>query len=318
MNIVFMGSGEFAVPTLRALAKVAQVRAVYTQPDRPAGRHLQLRPPPVKVEALELGLPVHQPERCRDPEVAAQIQALQPDALVVAAYGQIVPQAILDLPRLGPINLHASLLPKYRGAAPIHWALIRGEKQTGVTTFFMTAGLDAGPLLLQRALRIEPDDNVLTLEGKLSQVGAFLMLETLDLLAEERLRAVPQDELLVTLAPKLSKRDGQIDWSAPACALDCFVRGTYPFPGAHTFFRGGRVKVHKAKLADRQANDAAPGEVVGLTPDGVFVQAGRGVLELVELQPASKPRMSAADFANGHRLAKGMAFDSQPEGAPSS
>lgn len=312
MRIVFMGSGEFAVPTLRALAKVVQVQAVYTQPDRPAGRHLQLRPPPVKIEALELGLPIFQPERCRDPRVVAQIEGLHPDALVVAAYGQIVPQIILDLPRLGPINLHASLLPKYRGAAPIHWAIIMGEKQTGVTTFFMNSGLDTGPLLLQRAIRIEPDDHVLTLEGKLSQVGALLMLETLDLLAEERLRAVPQDELLVTHAPKLKKPDGEIDWNKAAADLSCFVRGTYPFPGAHTFCQGIRLKVHQVAVSDPTVRDAAPGEIVGLTHDRVFVQSGQGVLELIEVQPDSKPRMPASDFANGHRLAKGMVFERQP------
>lgn len=309
MKIVFFGTGEFAVPTLRALAKVADVKAVYTQPDRPAGRHLKLTSPPVKLEANALDLPLFQPERCTDQEVVSHIQRLKPDAITVAAYGQIIPQSILDIPRLGPINLHASLLPKYRGAAPIHWAIINGEKQTGVSTFFMDAGMDSGPLLLQHAIRIEKDDSVLTVEGKLAQVGSFLMLETLDLLAQERLRAVKQDELLVSKAPKLRKSDGLIDWRKSAEALDCFVRGTYPFPGAFTHNNGHRLKILHATVADKES-EGPSGQIVGITKDSILVQTGKGVLTLHEVQPASKPKMNAADYARGYHLSKGDMLES--------
>lgn len=304
MNIIFMGSGEFAVPTLRALAKVAVVCAVYTQPDRPAGRHLQVTAPPVKEEALSLGLPLEQPGKLNEPGEIKKVEALQPDAIIVAAYGQLIPQAILDIPRLGPINLHASLLPKYRGAAPIHWAIMRGERQTGITTFSMDAGLDTGPLLLQRAIRIEADDTVLTVESKLAQVGSLLVLETLDLLAEERLRSIPQDELLTSKAPKLSKEDGQIQWSKSAQELHNFVRGTFPYPGAFTLFEGLRLKLHRSHVADDSTTGRA-GEVVGITQNQLFIQTGKGVLELSEVQPASKPRMNAGDFARGYHLSRG-------------
>ncbi len=309
MKIVFMGSGIFAVPMLRALAKVVEIQGVFTQPDRPSGRHLKLTPPPVKEEAVHLNLPIFQPETLKTPEVVEQLQDFKPDAIVVGAYGQIIPQNILDIPRLGPINLHASLLPKYRGAAPIHWAIMNGEKQTGVSTFFMEAGVDTGPILLQKAIRIEPDDNVITVESKLAQIGSFLMLETLDLLSEERLRAVQQDDSIATLAPKLKKEDGQVDWSKEALQLDCFVRGTCPFPSAYTFINDHRLKIHKANMVDESSIEGNPGEIVGLTHEVILVQTGRGVIELSEVQPASKDRMGAGDFANGYHLEKGMLFD---------
>lgn len=308
MKIVFMGSGIFAVPMLRALAKVVEIQGVFTQPDRPAGRHLKLTPPPVKEEAESLDLPIFQPETLKTPEITDQIKEFHPDAIVVGAYGQIIPQDILDVPRLGPINLHASLLPKYRGAAPIHWAIINGERQTGVSTFFMDAGVDTGPILLRRAIRIDPDDNVITVESKLAKVGSFLMLETLDLLSQERLRAVRQDDSIATKAPKLKKEDGQVDWSKSAWMLDCFVRGTYPFPGAYTFINDHRLKIHKAEMVDKEAT-GNPGEIVGIAADRILVQAGQGVIELKEVQPASKARMSAGDFAHGYHIEKGMTFD---------
>lgn len=315
MNILFMGSGEFAVPTLRALAKVAKVQAVFTQPDRPAGRHLRLKASAVKQEALHLALPVCQPDRLKDPDVVKQIEGFHPDALVVASYGQIVPKAVLDIPRLGPINLHGSLLPRLRGAAPVQWAILNGERQTGVTTFFMDPGLDSGPLLLQRAIRIEPEDNALTLESKLAQVGSLLMLETLDLLSEERLRAVPQDPELVTTAPKLKRDDGFIPWERTARSLDSFVRGMYPDPGAFTFFGGNRLKVHRARVVDEQ-RVGPPGQIVGLTADAMWVQTGAGVLELLAVQPASRSMMSAGDFARGYRLDKGALLGQLRHNAP--
>jgi len=305
MRLVFVGSGEFAVPTLRALAKVTEVRAVVTQPDRPAGRGLKLKPTPVKEEALRFGLPIHQFEQLREPSVCKHLRAYEPDALMVASYGKIIPQMVLDVPRIGAINLHASLLPKYRGAAPIHWAIIEGEWQTGVTTFFMDAGMDTGPLLMHHAVRVDEDDNVLTLESKLAQVGALLALETLERLSKDALRPVPQDELLASKAPKLQKQDGQIHWRQSAHGLYNFVRGTYPYPGAYTFFGHQRLKVHKAGIAD-EAAEGTPGKVVGTTPGTVLVQTGRGVLELVEVQPASRPRMAAGDFARGYHLEKGQ------------
>ncbi len=303
MKLVFIGSGEFAVPTLRALAKVTQVRAVVTQPDRPAGRGLQLKPTPAKEEAQRFDLPIHQFERLKEPSTCAQLEAYEPDVLVVASYGKIVPQSILDVPRIGAINLHASLLPKYRGAAPIHWAIIEGEWQTGVTTFFMDTGMDTGPLLMHHAVRIDEDDNVLTLESKLAQVGALLMLETLERLSKDALRPVPQDEALATKAPKLKKQDGQINWHKSAHELYNFVRGTYPYPGAYTFLQAQRLKVHSAAIAD-EAAQGTPGEITGVMQNTLLVQTGRGVLELVEVQPASRPRMSAGDFARGQRLGK--------------
>lgn len=304
MKIVFLGSGEFAVPTLRALARVTELQAVVTQPDRPAGRGLSLRPTPVKEEALRLELTLRQYPSLRDAAVAEELRAWTPDALVVAAYGKILPPQLLEIPKLGAINLHASLLPKYRGAAPIHWALIRGERQSGVTTFFMDAGMDSGPLLLQHAVRIEEEDNVLTLESKLAQVGALLVLETLERLTKGDLRPVPQDEALVTFAPKLKKQDGQLFWNEPARALFNRVRGTTPYPGAYTFFEKLRLKVHRARVADEETTGTA-GQVVSVQDESLLVQTGRGVLELLEVQPASRSSMSAGAFARGYRLQPG-------------
>ena len=302
MNLVFMGTPEFAVPTLRLLhASGYPIAAVFTQPDKPAGRGQQLSTPPVKLAALDLGVPVHQPPKIRPPEVFELLKSLEPDAIVIVGYGKIIPQHIIDLPRYGCTNLHASLLPKYRGAAPVNWALVRGETVTGVTTMKIDAGLDTGDMLLRREIPIAPEDDAVTLARKLAEIGAPLMLETLHALEAGTVTPVKQDHSQATLAPILQKEDGLIDWSLPARDIANRVRGLVPWPGAYTRFRGGGMHVWKCRM---QNAECKMGE---LRVEGrrLLVGCGDGALELLEVQLEGKRRISAADFLNGARIQPG-------------
>jgi methionyl-tRNA formyltransferase len=297
--LVFCGTPRFAVPTLEELLAAGfVVSLVVTQPDRPRGRGLELAPSPVKARALELGLPVTQPERIKNnPEFQSHLSSLSPDAIIVVGYGRMIPQWMLDLPRLGNINLHASLLPKYRGAAPIQWAIARGESVTGVTTMRIDSGLDTGDVLLQKETPIAPEDTAETLGPRLAAIGADLVVETLRGLQTGKVQTRPQDNAKATLAPILKKEDGRIDFHRTAQESCNRLRGLQPWPGAFTTFRGKTLQVWAAKLS---TSEAALGELV-VQGDRLLVGCGKSTtLELLELQPEGKKRMPSRDFVHGY------------------
>jgi methionyl-tRNA formyltransferase len=301
MVLIFCGTPRFAVPTLQRLVEAGHsVPLVVTQPDRPRGRGMELAISAVKETAVLLGLPVTQPEKIKNnDDLREQLAALAPDAIIVVGYGRIIPQWMLDLPRLGNLNLHASLLPKYRGAAPIQWAIAQGESVTGVTTMRIDAGLDTGDILLQRELPIAPDDTAETLAPKLATVGADLMVETLQGLESGQTHPIPQDHSKATLAPILTKEDGRIDIQRPAIEIYNRLRGFQPWPGAHTLFRERHLQIHRAHPLN-QSVELAPGQI---SAESTRLLAGCGkntALELIELQPEGKRRMSARDFINGY------------------
>ena len=302
MDLVFCGTPLFAVPTLEKLVCTGfRVRLVATQPDRPSGRGMQLAPSPVKQTALALDLPIAQPEKIKNnDEFRAQLESIKPEAIIVVGYGRIIPQWMIDLPKLGNINLHASLLPKYRGAAPIQWAIATGENVTGVTTMRIDAGLDTGDILLQSEERILPEDTALTLAPRLAQTGAELMISTLVGLKNGAITPRPQDDAKATLAPILKREDGLIDFSHSAVDAWNRLRGFQPWPGAFTSFRGKMLHIHAA----------IPVPAVGVVPpahfaienDRLLMGFAHGTaLEVRELQVEGKKRMSAHDFINGYR-----------------
>jgi methionyl-tRNA formyltransferase len=300
MKLVYMGTPAFAVPTLEELAAASySLLAVFTQPDRPKGRGQSLAMPPVKEAALRLGLPVYQPERIRRPEVVEQIKAFAPDAMVVVGYGQIIPQSILDIPPLGIINVHASLLPKYRGAAPIQWAIARGESTTGVTTMKIDAGLDTGAMLLKWETPIGDAETAIELGDRLAIAGGDLLIRTLEQLTT--LRPEPQDNSLATLAPILKKEDGHVDWLMSAHEILSRVRGFQPWPGCYGFRRGQRLHIWRATAADIAL---APGELRA-KERRLYAGCSGGSLELLEVQSEGKKRMPAAAFLNGNTIEAG-------------
>ena len=293
-----MGSPEFAVPTLRALAETYPVVGVVTQPDRPAGRGRKPTPPPVKQLALELGIPVMQPRRLRAPEAFEQLQAWQPDLIVVAAYGQILRPNVLQLPRYGCINVHASLLPRWRGASPIQHAILHGDAETGITIMLMDEGMDTGPILTQETLPIAPDDTAGTLSPKLSALGARLLLKTLPGYLKGEIHPQPQPEEGVTYAPLLKKEDGRLDFAEPAEALARRVRAFNPWPGTFTEWQGKLLKIHRSHAAAQPSPGAGERLVVEGKP---AIGAGEGVLVLDEVQPAGKKPMPGEVFLRGAR-----------------
>ncbi len=298
-KIVFMGSPEFALPVLRALAEHFTVVGVVTQPDRPAGRGRKLAPPPVKKLAQELGLPFIQPRRLKEPQAMEQLAAWQPDLIVVAAFGQILRRNVLELPPRGCLNVHASLLPRWRGAAPIHAAILHGDRETGITIMQMDPGLDTGPILTQRSTPISETDTAGTLSERLSRLGAALLIETIPGYLSGEIRPRPQDEARATYAPKLAKDAGELDFTRPVEYLARQVRAMHPWPGAYLLWEGNRLRVHRA----------APREVPSPPPAGTrLVHAGLpaiagadGLLLLEEVQPAGKRPMGGKDFLNGAR-----------------
>jgi len=312
MRVLFFGTSDFAVPSLERLAESPRhgVIAVVTQPDRPHGRGLRLQQSPVKRAALARGLPVLQPRRVRSPRFLEKARELRPDALALAAFGQIIPQELLDLPPFGPVNLHASLLPAYRGAAPIQHALLNGDTVTGVTTMWMDATLDTGDILLARQVPIEPEDDAGTLTEKLGRLGADLLLETLDLLEEGRCPRTPQDHSRATSAPAIGQDDARIRWEEPPRRIVGRVRAMAPRPGAFVSLGGRRVKVWRASEPQGLPAPGEPGTVAAVTREGVVVAAEGGAVVLEEVQPESGRRMPAADWARGARLAPGTRFDS--------
>ena len=310
MRLVFLGTPEFAVPTLeRMVAARYEVPLVVTQPDRPRGRGQNAAMPPVKEAALRLELPVYQPERVRRPEAVERLRELAADGMVVVGYGQIIPQAVIDLAPLGIINVHASLLPKYRGAGPIQWAIINGEGRTGVTTMRIDAGLDTGDMLLKAETEIGQDENAIELGKRLAVMGAGLLLETMAGLAAGTIVPEKQDPAQATLAPLLKKEDGVIHWKQPAQAIHNRVRGLQPWPGAYTTFRGQTLHIWESRVAPVTAA-AAAATFQSLKP--LLVACEGSALELVSVQLEGRKRMAAADFANGQRLTENDILGDSP------
>jgi methionyl-tRNA formyltransferase len=306
MKLVFCGTPMFAVPSLERLAAAGfDIQLVVTQPDRPQGRGMTLTVPPVKQSALKLGLPVIQPEKIKkNEEFRAQLEALRPEAIIVVGYGRIIPPWMLQLPPYGNINVHASLLPKYRGAAPVQWAIAQGETVSGVTTMLLNEGLDTGDILLQREMPIRPEDTAVTYAPRLAELGADLIVETLRGLEDKTISPVPQDHAQATLAPILKKEDGLIDFNRTAVEIHNRLCGFQPWPGAYTQFRGKSLKLIAARTEDALAN-LASGEL-RIGDEKLFVGCGqRTVLELLQLQPEGKKAMAAREFINGYRPAAG-------------
>jgi len=304
LHLVFCGTPRFAVPTLEKLVDAGcAVSLVVTQPDRPRGRGLELAHSPVKARALELALPVIQPEAIKqNEEFRSQLGALHPDAIIVVGYGRIIPQWMIDLPRFGNINLHASLLPKYRGAAPIQWAIARGESMTGVTTMRIDAGLDTGDILLQKEVAVAPDDTAETLTPRLAAIGAELMMETLQRLEAGTVHPRQQDHSKSTLAPILRKEDGRIDFQRTAKEICDRLRGFQPWPGAFASFRKKNLHLWSGRPTESKL---AGGELV-VTDDRLIVGCGQATaLELIDVQPEGKKRMPARDFIHGYRPRSG-------------
>jgi methionyl-tRNA formyltransferase len=299
MRLVFLGTPAFAVPSLERLAAGHAVLAAITQPDRPRGRGQREAPSAVKEAALRLGIPVHQPERVRRLEAVEWLRSLAPDVMVIVGYGQIVPQSVIDIAPLGIVNVHSSLLPKYRGAAPVPWAIARGETRTGVTTMRIDAGLDTGDILLAKETEIGPEETAVELNARLAALGADLLIETLEGLEAGRIVPRKQDAAQATFAPLLKKEDGLVDWREAAPSIHNRVRGMQPWPGACTVFRGQTLHIWRAAVG-QASQPALPGSLLCLKP--LTVACGGGALELREVQLEGRRRMSAADFANGHRL----------------
>lgn len=310
MRILFWGTPEFAVPSLLALVGEGfDIVGVVTQPDRPAGRGRHMKPSPVKQAALEEGLTVLTPERPRGEELLSLIGDLRPDVSIVVAYGHILPTEVLELPRLGSLNLHASLLPKLRGAAPVNWAIARGHEETGVTVMRMVEAMDAGPILHQASERILPDETAGELTARLSEVGAEVLVEGLALLSIGAVEEVEQDHDEATYAPKIDRETARIDWSRPALEVANHVRAMDPVPGAWTTLDEAPVKLFRPKVTSEGA-EGISGRVVAANPsDGVLVQAGSGRVLLGEAQPPGSRRMVAGDWINGRGIAVGQTFD---------
>ena len=303
MRVLFYGTPAFALPTLEALLGAHEVVAVITQPDKPAGRGQRLAPPPVKVRAEAAGLPVLQPPRLRDPGWPERLAELRAEVAVVVAFGQILPKAVLDVPTRGSINVHASLLPRYRGAAPIAWAIMRGERETGITTFQMDPGMDTGAMLLRRSTPIGPDETAGELAARLAPLGAEVMLRTLAEL--DTLTPEPQDHAAATLAPRLKKEDGWLRLAEPARALAARVRGCNPWPGAALQAPGGRLVVWRAAVVPHAAT-APPGTLVATGPGALALATGEGLLLPVDVQPENRKAMAWEDFLRGARLGAGQ------------
>lgn len=306
MRVVFMGTPEFAVPSLKALIESEdEVSALVAQPDKPKGRGLKPSSQPTKIIAEEHGIPVLQPSKIRTEEFLNELGNINPDLICVAAYGKILPKTMLDLPPFGCINVHASLLPKYRGAAPINWAIARGEKVTGITVMQMDEGMDTGDMLLRREVPIDPDDTGETLSGKLSVVGGRLLIETIAEMKKGTLRPVKQDESLATYAPMLKKEDGRIDWRRTAEEIRNLIRGMLPWPGAYTYLNGKLLKIYRAAVSE---GEGKPGEAVSAGQGVLRVMTGAGALDILELQLEGGRRLDSRAFLAGRRIEAGTVF----------
>ncbi len=302
LKIVFMGTPDFAVPCLKTLNENYEVIAVITQPDRPKGRGQKLTPSPIKEYALEHNLTVLQPEKIKTSETEEQLKKLAPDLIVVVAFGQILSKAILEIPQLGCINVHASLLPKYRGAAPIHWSIINGETKTGITTMYMDVGLDTGDMILKEEVSISAKMNTGELHDTLMNIGAKTLLQTIKQIAEGSVVRNKQNDAKASYAPLLTKELERINWLLPAQEIYNLVRGLNPWPVAFSIFKGKKLKIWQTKVIDN-VTIGEIGTVLSLTETGFTVQTGKGILEILELQPESKRKMTAKDFVCGNQIA---------------
>mgnify|MGYP000244404011 CR=1 FL=1 len=317
MNLIFMGTPDFAVPTLNALIDSKHnLCAVVTQPDKPVGRKRVITPPPVKKLALEKRIPVYQPENVKKEDFIHQLKEIEPDLIIVAAFGQILPQSLLDIPKYGTINVHASLLPKYRGAAPIQWTIINGEEKTGITTMYTELGLDTGDILMQEEIEIPIDMTAGQLHDILSELGAKTLIQTIKALENGTLTRTKQDESKATYAQKIDKQTGLIDWSQPTLAVHNRIRGTNPWPGAYTNMCGKRIKICCSRIADipdylyEKINnpEIVPGTILKLLSCDMWVKTGDGALLIREIQAESCKRMTPQQYACGHDLKEGMVF----------
>ena len=314
MKIIYMGTPDFAVEALEALASSRhEVTAVFTQPDKPKGRGKAMQFTPVKEVALRENIPVYQPKKVRDPEVIQKIRELAPDVLVVVAFGQIIPQEILDIAPYGCINVHGSLLPKYRGAAPIQWAVIDGEKESGVTTMQMDAGLDTGDMLLKTVVPLDEKETGGSLFDKLSKAGADLLLETLDALENGTVTPQKQGESPTAYAKMLTKDMGAIDWNRPAKELERLIRGLNPWPSAYTFLNGKTLKVWKCAVERAECGKEAPGTIIGVDKSGIHVACGSDTLILKEVQLEGKKRMETDAFLRGYQVTAGTMLKDHKE-----
>ncbi len=307
-RIIFMGTPDFSVPALQGLIDGPdQVVAVITQPDRPKGRGKKLTPPPVKILAQSASIPVLQPTKIKTTEFADELHSYNPDLIIVAAYGRILPASILDLPPLGCINIHGSLLPRHRGAAPIQWAILAGDKEAGVTIMQMDVGMDTGAMLLPASVPIERNETAGSLFTKLSELGGTTLLTALDLLRQNNLPPVEQDHSLATKAPPLKKEDGSIDWNKSAGEIHCQIRGMDPWPTAYSFLDGKRFRFFSPELSDRNF-DEKPGCVISADRNGLIIATGEGALLVREIQPEGKKRMSVEAYLCGQSLESGSRF----------
>jgi methionyl-tRNA formyltransferase len=316
LRIVFFGTPEFAVPSLARLAASAHdVVGVVSQPDRPRGRGQKVVPEAVKVAAIERHLPVLQPATLKDDTAIDAIRALEPDLGVVAAYGRILPRRLIDLPRLGMINVHASLLPRWRGAAPVHRAILAGDRETGVTIMHVVFELDAGPMLASTITPIAPDETSRDLERRLAEIGAALVAPVVDQLAAGAVAEHAQGESGVTYAARLERRESQIDWARPAIAIHNQIRGLQPWPLAAAMLNGRRVALLRSVVPDHAAASQAPGTIIDAARDGVLVAAGTGVVRVTDLQEAGRAPMSAHAYLQGRRVSPGDRFEPLPDSA---
>lgn len=308
MKIVFMGTPEYAVPSIKALVENGyDVIAAVTQPDKPKGRGNKLTPPAVKVYAEEHGIPVLQPARLRkNEEFLALLTALSPDLLVTCAYGNILPQTVLDVPPYGCINVHGSLLPKYRGAAPIQWSIINGEKVTGITTMLSDIGIDTGDILLKSEVVVTEDMNSQELHDILSETGARLLIETVKLAEQGKLKRIPQVHSEATYAPMLTKETGKIDWDKDAQEIHNLVRGVYPWPISYTYYKGERLRVLKTKVSCDMDTLGKAGQIIDVNENGIYVSTGKGTIIIDTLQFDGGKAMRVADYLRGHNIEKGQ------------
>jgi methionyl-tRNA formyltransferase len=309
LKIVYLGTPEFSVPCLEMLTTLCfvEISAVVTHPDKPKGRNLILTPPPVKIIAEKKGLKLYQPERVSNNVFADILRSISPDLIVIVSFGEILKKEILSIPKIGCINVHASLLPKYRGAAPAVWALINGEKKTGVTTFWLSEKMDSGDMILQKEVNIVPEDTRGSLEERLSYEGAEILRETLKRINNGTVERVKQDNTAVTYAPKVSKKDGLVNFGDTAESIHNKIRAMNPWPGAYTFIKGKRIEIWESEFRDIFAAET-PGMVVLLGEKGIGVATGKGLLIIKELQAEGKRRVKAKDFIHGYRINEGFIF----------
>ncbi|HDK26470.1 MAG TPA: methionyl-tRNA formyltransferase [Candidatus Atribacteria bacterium] len=312
LKIIFIGTAEFGVPVLEKLLNSKEnIVEVITQPDRPQGRGRKILPTPIKKIALDRGVEIFQPENINDEEFIRRIIKFNPDIILVVAYGQILSKDILDIPRIGSINIHASLLPKYRGAAPINWAIINGEKETGITFMFMSEKVDAGDIIYQRKITILPDETYGELKERLSNLSGEVINEFLEEIKKGKIKRIPQDNQLVTYAKKMSKQDGEITWNDKGERVYNLIRGTTPYPGAFTSYKGKKLKITRARFLedypyDFEASASIPGSVVKIEKDSLLISTGdKGIIKILKLIPAGSKEMMANQFVNGYKIKVG-------------